>query len=272
DEEEEAAGSGKGGDLPYDVLEAMGGKENISHLDACITRLRVSVNDIGSVDKNRLKKLGASGVLEVGNNIQAIFGPRSETIKGQMKDIMNGKRPRVVEKAPEGGVEQQIEEVNPKALQTEHKEDSFVSPIKGEIKPITEVPDAVFSGKMMGDGFAIIPSNGKIVSPVDGKIVNLFPTKHAIGILSDSGREILIHVGIDTVKLKGQGFETFVKEGDMIKAGQQLLQVDLDYVKQNAPSIMTPIVFTNLQSGENVVINKPGNVDLNDKDIIKIEK
>ncbi|MEW9109790.1 MAG: glucose-specific PTS transporter subunit IIBC [Cytobacillus gottheilii] len=272
DEEEATAGSGKGGDLPYDVLEAMGGKENISHLDACITRLRVSVNDIGSVDKNRLKKLGASGVLEVGNNIQAIFGPRSETIKGQMKDIMNGKRPRVVEKAPEGGVEQQIEEVNPEALQTEHKEDSFVSPIKGEIKPITEVPDAVFSGKMMGDGFAIVPSNGKIVSPVDGKIVNLFPTKHAIGILSDSGREILIHVGIDTVKLKGQGFETFVKEGDAIKAGQQLLQVDLKYIKQNAPSIMTPIVFTNLQSGEKVVINKPGNVDLNDKEIIKIEK
>lgn len=108
----------------------MGGQENIAHLDACITRLRVSVNDIKNVDKDRLKKLGASGVLEVGNNIQAIFGPRSETIKGQMKDIMSGKRPRAVEKAPEGGVEQQIEEVNPEALQTEHKEDSFIAPLK----------------------------------------------------------------------------------------------------------------------------------------------
>jgi glucose PTS system EIICBA or EIICB component len=273
EEEEAAGGASKGGDLPYEILEAMGGQGNISHLDACITRLRVSVNDIKDVDKNRLKKLGASGVLEVGNNIQAIFGPRSETIKGQMKDIMSGKKPRPVEKAPEKGVEQQIEEVNPEALQTEHKgEDIFVSPIKGEIKPITDVPDAVFSGKMMGDGFAIVPSEGTIVSPVDGKIVNLFPTKHALGLLSDSGREILIHVGIDTVNLKGQGFETLVKENDRVEKGQPLLKVDLDFVKENAPSIMTPIVFTNLAEGEAVVINKTGSVDLKEEDIITIKK
>ncbi|MGD6857970.1 glucose-specific PTS transporter subunit IIBC [Bacillus infantis] len=273
EEEEEAGGASKGGDLPYEILEAMGGQENISHLDACITRLRVSVNDIKDVDKNRLKKLGASGVLEVGNNIQAIFGPRSETIKGQMKDIMSGKKPRPVEKAPEKGVEQQIEEVNPEALQSEHKgEDIFVSPIKGEIKPITDVPDAVFSGKMMGDGFAIVPTEGTIVSPVDGKIVNLFPTKHALGLLSDSGREILIHVGIDTVNLKGQGFETLVKENDRVEKGQPLLKVDLDFVKENAPSIMTPIVFTNLAEGETVVINKTGSVDIKEEDIITIKK
>ncbi|MCP1156510.1 glucose-specific PTS transporter subunit IIBC [Bacillus infantis] len=273
EEEDVAEGENKGGDLPYQILEAMGGQENISHLDACITRLRVSVNDIKDVNKNRLKKLGASGVLEVGNNIQAIFGPRSETIKGQMKDIMTGKKPRPAEKAPEKGVEQQIEEVNPEALQTEHKgEDVFVSPIKGEIKPITDVPDAVFSGKMMGDGFAIVPSEGTIVSPVDGKIVNLFPTKHALGLLSDSGREILIHVGIDTVNLKGQGFETLVKENDRVEKGQPLLKVDLDFVKENAPSIMTPIVFTNLAEGEAVVINKTGSVDLKEEDIITIKK
>lgn len=272
EDEEETTKSGSGGDLPYEVLEAMGGQENISHLDACITRLRVSVNDISAVDKNRLKKLGAAGVLEVGNNIQAIFGPRSETIKGQMKDIMSGKRPRKIEKAPEGGVEQQIEEVNPEALQTERKEDTFVSPIKGEIKPITEVPDAVFSGKMMGDGFAIIPEKGIIVSPVNGKIVNLFPTKHAIGLLSESGREILIHVGIDTVKLKGQGFEALVAENDQVKAGQPLLKVDLDYIKENAPAIITPIVFTNLQEGEKINIKKSGSVSLEEKDIIEISK
>jgi glucose PTS system EIICBA or EIICB component len=271
-EDEETAASGKGGDLPYEVLDAMGGQENIAHLDACITRLRVSVNDIKNVDKERLKKLGASGVLEIGNNIQAIFGPRSETIKGQMKDIMSGKRPRAVEKAPEGGVEQQIEEVNPEALQTEHKEDSFIAPLKGEIKPITEVPDAVFSGKMMGDGFAIVPAEGTVVSPVDGKIVNMFPTKHAIGILSDSGREILIHVGIDTVNLKGQGFEALVAENDRVEAGQPLLKVDLDYIGENATSTITPIVFTNLQQGEAIKINKPGAVDLKEKDIIVISK
>lgn len=272
EEEEEAANTGKGGDLPYEVLEAMGGKENISNLDACITRLRVSVNDIDQVDKNRLKKLGAAGVLEVGNNIQAIFGPRSETIKGQMKDIMNGKRPRIVAKAPEDGVKQQIEEVNPDALQTERRKDIFVSPIKGEVMSIKEVPDAVFSGKMMGDGFAILPSEGTVVSPVDGKIINLFPTKHAIGILSDSGQEILIHIGIDTVKLKGEGFELKVEENDHVKAGQPLLSVDLDFVKNHAPSIITPIVFTNLKEGESVVINKPGMVELEEKEIISISK
>ncbi|MCM3125793.1 MULTISPECIES: glucose-specific PTS transporter subunit IIBC [unclassified Mesobacillus] len=273
---EEGGVKGQASDLPYEVLDAMGGKENIAHLDACITRLRVSVNDIGNVDKDRLKKLGAAGVLEVGNNIQAIFGPRSETIKGQMKDIMSGKRPRPVETNQATEVEQQIEEVNPEALQTHHDADSaaetFVSPIKGEIKPITEVPDQVFSGKMMGDGFAIVPAEGTIVSPVDGKIVNLFPTKHAIGILSDSGREILIHVGIDTVNLKGQGFETLVSENDTVTKGQPLLKVDLDYIKENATSIITPIVFTNLSEGESIVINKEGNVDVKDENIITISK
>ncbi|KOP78248.1 glucose-specific PTS transporter subunit IIBC [Cytobacillus solani] len=272
EEEEEAVVSGKGGDLPYEVLEAMGGKENITNLDACITRLRVSVNDINNVDKNRLKKLGAAGVLEVGKNIQAIFGPRSETIKGQMKDIMNGKRPRAAVKAPEDGVKQQIEEVNPDALQNEGEKDLFVSPIKGEVMPITEVPDAVFSEKMMGDGFAILPSEGTIVSPVDGKIINLFPTKHAIGILSDSGREILIHIGIDSVKLKGEGFEVSVQENEYVKAGQPLLKVDLDFVKNHTPSIITPIVFTNLKEGEGVVIKKQGMVELKEEDIISISK
>ncbi|RSD20634.1 glucose-specific PTS transporter subunit IIBC [Mesobacillus subterraneus] len=275
--EEEGGAKGQAGDLPYEVLEAMGGKENIAHLDACITRLRVSVNDINNVDKNRLKKLGAAGVLEVGNNIQAIFGPRSETIKGQMRDIINGKRPRPVETSQAGEVEQQIEEVNPEALQTHHADadgaaEVFVSPIKGELKPITEVPDQVFSGKMMGDGFAIVPTEGTIVSPVNGKIVNLFPTKHAIGILSEGGREILIHVGIDTVNLKGQGFETLVSENDTVTKGQPLLKVDLDYIKEHATSIMTPIVFTNLGEGESIVINKQGNVDVKEENIIKISK
>ncbi|RFB19257.1 PTS glucose transporter subunit IICBA [Bacillus sp. HNG] len=257
---------GKAGDLAFNILHAMGGQENIAHLDACITRLRVSVNDIKHVDKDELKKLGAAGVLEVGNNIQAIFGPRSEIIKSQMQDVMSGKKPREVETS-------RNEEVKPDILTNEyHGEDQFVSPIKGEIKPITEVPDAVFSGKMMGDGFAIIPSEGVIASPVNGKIINVFPTKHAIGILSNSGREILIHVGIDTVNLKGQGFEIFVSENDKVEIGQQLLKVDLDYIKENATSIMTPIVFTNLAEGEKIVNKKQGNIDLSEENIIEITK
>jgi PTS system D-glucosamine-specific IIC component len=273
EEDEEAEGSAStAGSLPGDILDAMGGKENISHLDACITRLRVSVNDIGNVDKNRLKKLGAAGVLEVGNNIQAIFGPRSETIKGQMKDIIDGKRPRKVETSPEVGVEKQIEDVVPKPLRTDEVSERFVSPIKGELKPITEVPDAVFAEKMMGDGFAIVPEEGLVVSPVDGTIVNLFPTKHAIGIVSEAGREILIHVGIDTVKLEGKGFEALVAQGDKVTSGQPLLKVDIEYVKNNASSIITPIVFTNLSEGESIKIEKAGNVDREEADVISINK
>ncbi|MCK1994983.1 PTS transporter subunit EIIC [Peribacillus muralis] len=271
DEDTESTGTAStAGSLPGDILDAMGGKENISHLDACITRLRVSVNDIGSVDKNRLKKLGAAGVLEVGNNIQAIFGPRSETIKGQMKDIMDGKKPRKVEASPEKGVENQIEDIVPAPLRTEGVSERFVSPIKGELKSITEVPDAVFAEKMMGDGFAILPLEGLVVSPVDGTIVNLFPTKHAIGIVSEAGREILIHVGIDTVKLEGKGFEALVAQGDKVTSGQPLLKVDLEYVKNNAASIITPIVFTNLSEGESVKIEKNGNVDREEADVISI--
>lgn len=273
EEEEDQAPTGKSGsgDLAANILDAMGGKENIAHLDACITRLRVSVNDIKHVDKAELKKLGAAGVLEVGNNIQAIFGPRSETIKGQMKDIMSGKRPRSTSvETAEKGAEQS--NVNTDAIEKARQNEVFAAPLKGEIKPITEVPDQVFAGKMMGDGFAIVPAEGTVVSPVNGKIVNLFPTKHAIGILSDTGREILIHVGIDTVNLKGQGFETLVSENDIIEQGQPLLKVDLNYIKEHATSTITPIVFTNLAEGEKVVINKQGQVDLKQEGIIKITK
>ncbi|WP_160724820.1 glucose-specific PTS transporter subunit IIBC [Bacillus sp. USDA818B3_A] len=268
-EEEDQGTTGKaaGGDLASNILDAMGGQGNIAHLDACITRLRVSVNDIKNVNKDELKRLGAAGVLEVGNNIQAIFGPRSETIKGQMKDIMSGKRPRAA--APE---QQQTQPTTTDAMQNARQNEVFAAPLKGEIKPITEVPDQVFAGKMMGDGFAIVPSEGMVVSPVNGKIVNLFPTKHALGILSDTGREILIHVGIDTVNLKGQGFETLVAENDIIEQGQPLLKFDINYIKEHATSTITPVVFTNLTEGEKVVIEKSGQVNMKQEGIIKITK
>jgi glucose PTS system EIICBA or EIICB component len=261
---EEGGKAGSTSDLPYDILAAMGGQENITTLDACITRLRVSVKDVKNVDKKELQKLGAAGVLEVGNNIQAIFGPRSEIIKGQIQDVISGKRPRA-EAISEPATTDAVK-VNSNAT------DQFVSPIQGELKPLSEVPDAVFAEKMMGDGFAIVPSEGTIVSPVNGKVVSLFPTKHAIGILSDSGREILIHVGIDTVKLEGKGFEALVAQDDRIEIGQPLLQVDLDYIKEHATSIITPIIFTNLFEGEEIGINKLGHVNLQEENIITIKK
>ncbi|MCY8464731.1 PTS glucose transporter subunit IIABC [Bacillus atrophaeus] len=272
-ESDDSGKQGEAGDLPYEILQAMGDQENIKHLDACITRLRVTVNDQKKVDKDRLKKLGASGVLEVGNNIQAIFGPRSDGLKTQMQDIIAGRTPRPEPRtSAEEEVSQQVEEVIADPLQNEIGEEVFVSPITGEIHPITDVPDQVFSGKMMGDGFAILPTEGIVVSPVRGKILNVFPTKHAIGLQSDDGKEILIHFGIDTVSLKGEGFTSFVSEGDRVEPGQKLLEVDLDAVKPNVPSLMTPIVFTNLAEGESVGIKANGSVKREQEDIVKIEK
>ncbi|WP_100406349.1 glucose-specific PTS transporter subunit IIBC [Bacillus solitudinis] len=258
DESSETHNSGSVSDLPYDVLKALGGKENLANLDACITRLRVSVHDVNQVEKDTLKKLGASGVMQMGNNIQAIFGPRSDQIKTQIQDILKGRTPvqtkdKVTTNQPVSGLI------------------DFSIPIDGEILPLSSVPDQVFSTKMMGDGFAINPSNGIIASPITGTVVNLFPTKHAIGLVSESGKEVLIHVGIDTVTLKGDGFEALVQQGDQVKQGQELLRVDLAFIKERVPSTITPIIFTNLAEGEHVRILKSGPVKLGDKQAIQLE-
>lgn len=250
--------------LAENILVAMGGQENIDTLNACITRLRVSVHDVSKVDKDELKALGAAGVLEVGQNIQAIFGPRSEIIKGQMQDVMSGKKVKVVEEMAEETPKIQDKE-------TETATQSIVVPATGELMEITEVPDQVFSGKMMGDGFAIKPTNGEFVSPVNGKIINVFPTKHAIGIMSDDGKEILIHIGIDTVHLNGEGFEMMIAEGDEVVQGDVLVKVDLPYIEKHATSIITPIVFTNLAENEQVVI-KSGAVTSKEENRIQINK
>ncbi|WP_227397103.1 glucose-specific PTS transporter subunit IIBC [Jeotgalibacillus aurantiacus] len=270
DEGEERVASSKS-DLPHDILDAMGGSANIANLDACITRLRVQVNEPSKVDKKELKRLGASGVLEIGNNIQAIFGPRSDSLRHQMKDIMDGKTPRPVKVDADQQVQKEIEETTSTAVRNDVEILSdFVAPISGEAVSITEVPDQVFSGKMMGDGFAIIPSDGIVRAPVNGKVVNVSPTKHAIGIESDNGQEILIHFGIDTVKLNGEGFKVHVNEGDLVKAGDLLLEVDLAAIKDRVPSIMTPIVFTNLMNNEKVEVKK-NKISRGDKGIIEVK-
>ena len=180
-------------DLPYEVLEAMGDKDNIKHLDACITRLRVEVNDKSKVDVARLKDLGASGVLEVGNNMQAIFGPKSDQIKHEMQQIMDGKVVRDPVTLDDND-ETVIVDGSQSDLEVTHS--GLVSaPMSGEIVPLSEVPDQVFSEKMMGEGIAIRPSEGEIYAPFDGKIQLVFPTKHALGLVSDLS---LIHISEPT--------------------------------------------------------------------------
>ncbi|MGZ2590914.1 glucose-specific PTS transporter subunit IIBC [Staphylococcus borealis] len=226
--------------LPFDVLDAMGGKENIKHLDACITRLRVEVNDKSKVDVQGLKALGASGVLEVGNNMQAIFGPKSDQIKHDMSLIMKGE----ITKPSETTV---TEETSDEPINVEEiKETEIYAPGTGHIIPLSEVPDKVFSEKMMGDGVGFVPEKGEIVAPFDGTVKTIFPTKHAIGLESESGVEVLIHIGIDTVKLNGEGFESLVNADESVTQGQPLMKINLAYLKEHAPSTVTPIIITNL--------------------------
>ncbi|PTG41375.1 PTS glucose transporter subunit IICBA [Staphylococcus cohnii] len=229
-------------ELPFKVLDAMGGKENIKHLDACITRLRVEVNEKSQVDVESLKQLGASGVLEVGNNMQAIFGPKSDQIKHDMAQIIAGN----ITKPEETTIES---EAMNESVTVEGE--TIYAPLKGRTVPLDEVPDQVFSDKLMGDGLAIYPDNGEVVAPFDGTVELVFPTKHAIGLKSESGVEVLIHFGLETVGLQGEGFTVHVDSGDTIVKGQLLMTVNLDYIKTHAKSDITPIIVTN--SGEHEI-------------------
>ncbi len=163
------------------------------------------------------------------------------------------------------------DDMNISSKETKTSTEEFISPLEGRLLELSVVPDAVFSQKMMGDGFAIDPESGEIVSPITGTIVTLFHTKHAIGLVSDNGREVLIHFGIDTVALNGEGFTAHVKQGDKVNIGDKLITVDLESVKDKVPSLISPIIFTNLKDGESVEINPNRKVSLREKDIVTIK-
>lgn len=215
-------------ELAAKVLEALGGAGNLVRLDACITRLRISVNDPKRVDKEALKTLGATGVMQVDKSFQAIFGTASEAIKEEILRMVGV-----------GG-------------NSANSRIKVASPMSGQIVDLSDVPDKTFSDRMVGDGFAVIPSDGRVVSPVDGRVTLVFPTMHAVGITSREGLEVLVHVGIDTVKLNGQGFKALVAQGDEVRKGQVILEADLNVISQKAPSIVTPVIFTNLKGSDAV--------------------
>ncbi|WP_404454339.1 N-acetylglucosamine-specific PTS transporter subunit IIBC [Virgibacillus necropolis] len=265
-----APSSGKGrknyDGTAYHYLDALGGPENIKTLDYCATRLRLQMNDMSKVDEKALKRQGANGVMKVNKkNLQVIVGTTVEFLADAM-------RKRMDQGNMEAPTDSNAKEANDTSVQTQgFNADEFVMPVKGTMMPITEVPDQVFSQKMMGDGFAIDPEDGLYVSPVDGEILNVFPTKHAVGIQSESGHEILVHIGLDTVELEGVGFDVYVKEGDKVKKGDVLVKVDLDYVKANATSTVSPIVFTNLSENESVELLQSGTIGAGNKGIIDIK-
>lgn len=229
----------KGSERAAKILEAIGGKDNIEVLDACITRLRLTLKNVSIVDKSMLKALGAAGVLTAGNSVQAIFGTEAERIKDEIKGIISNGGFIPSKTAKEIKVEAPVRKAISGTVE-------ILNPIEGEIVDLSKVPDEVFSAKLLGDGFAIIPSDNKLYSPVTGEIKVLFPTKHAVAIVTDNGLEVLVHVGIDTVNLNGEGFTTYVEQGNKVKKGDLLLSFDQKLIKEKAKSNITPVIFTNM--------------------------
>jgi glucose-specific phosphotransferase system IIA component len=233
------------------VLAALGGSGNIREIDACITRLRLTVNDTAKVREEELKALGASGVMKAaGGNLQVVFGVESDALKEEIKAIMAGAPAVRTSPAKKS-----------KAAATSKADSALLNlaaPLKGEVIPLTEVPDDTFASRMLGDGFAIDPSEGLVCSPADAEVVQVFRTQHALGLRTDEGLEILIHVGIDTVKMNGEGFKALVTEGQRVKKGDKLLEFDLELVKSQAKSAITPVIFTNMEAVKGLEIIKRG--------------
>lgn len=238
----------KGSERASKVLEAIGGKDNIEVLDACITRLRLNLKDTSKVNKSALKSLGAAGVLMTGSSVQAIFGTDAERIKDDIKSII----------AHGGKVEASSEiEVRPEVEKKVVLGGSYslASPIEGEIVELDKVPDEVFSDKLLGDGFAVVPKGNKVYAPADGEVTVLFPTKHAVAITTKEGLEVLIHVGIDTVSLNGEGFTAHVAQGDKVKKGDLLLTLDLELIGAKVKSLISPVIITNMNIIESINVN-----------------
>ncbi|WXR61730.1 glucose PTS transporter subunit IIA [Peptostreptococcaceae bacterium AGR-M142] len=246
-----------------EVLLALGDAKNIKHIDACITRLRLELNDDSIINEKRLKALGASGVMKAGGgSVQVVFGPAAEGLKDEIKTVMAA--------GGASSVDIKKEEVKEETKEKIKKAKRLISsPMKGKLVDLKDVPDQTFADKLLGEGIAIEPVDGLVTSPVSGEIVQLFRTNHAVGLKTDDGLEVLVHVGIDTVNMNGEGFEAFVKQGDRVEVGDKLLNVDLELVKQKAKSIITPIVVTNTFEFDSIKSIKNGDV-ANKEDIIEV--
>ena len=233
------------------ITRGLGGKANISDVDCCATRLRCTVFDAKLVQEATLKATGASGVVYKGNGVQIIYGPHVTVIKSNLEEYLE--HALEVEDIKEKELPQEEDKVVKSTENMDIVETIIISsPITGEVAPLEEAPDEVFAGKMLGDGGTVIPTDDIIVAPEDGEIGFVFETKHAVGFIADSGVEMLIHMGIDTVKLNGQGFEALVEAGQKVKKGTPILKLDLDYIKENAPSLVSPVICTELKENQKV--------------------
>ncbi|MGA7587371.1 MAG: N-acetylglucosamine-specific PTS transporter subunit IIBC [Rouxiella badensis] len=242
-------------------ISAIGGSENLTGIDACITRLRLNVKDSSLVDDGLAKRLGASGVIRLNKqSVQVIVGTRAEIIAGAMRTVMTT-GPVAAAAAPATAAP--VAAVKPQAVPNAPKPvlETLVSPITGEVVALAQVPDEAFASGAVGEGLAIRPTQKTVVAPANGVLVKIFNTNHAFCLETESGAEVVVHIGLDTVALNGQGFTRLVEEGATVKAGQPVLELDLDYLNGNARSMISPVVVSNMEdysgltllAGESVV-------------------
>ncbi|MDG8806817.1 PTS transporter subunit IIBC [Streptococcus pneumoniae] len=243
------------GSQAVNIINLLGGRANIVDVDACMTRLRVTVKDADKVgNAEQWKAEGAMGLVMKGQGVQAIYGPKADVLKSDIQDILDSGE-IIPETLPSQMTEAQQNTVHFKGLTEE-----VYSVADGQVVALEQVKDPVFAQKMMGDGFAVEPANGNIVSPVSGTVSSIFPTKHALGIVTEAGLEVLVHIGLDTVSLEGKPFTVHVAEGQKVVAGDLLVTADLDAIRAAGREISTVVVFTNGDAIKSVKLEKTGSL------------
>ena len=243
------------GSQAVNIINLLGGRANIVDVDACMTRLRVTVKDADKVgDAEQWKAEGAMGLVMKGQGVQAIYGPKADVLKSDIQDILDSG-----EVIPET-LPSQMTEAQQNAVQYKGLTEEVYSVADGEVIALEQVKDPVFSQKMMGDGFAVEPTNGNIVSPVSGTVSSIFPTKHALGLVTEAGLEVLVHIGLDTVSLEGKPFTVHVAEGQKVAAGDLLVTADLDAIRAAGRETSTVVVFTNGDAIKSVKLEKTGSL------------
>ena len=243
------------GSQAVNIINLLGGRANIVDVDACMTRLRVTVKDADKVgDAEQWKAEGAMGLVMKGQGVQAIYGPKADVLKSDIQDILDSGE-IIPETLPSQMTEAQQNTVQFKGLTEE-----VYSVADGQVVALEQVKDPVFAQKMMGDGFAVEPANGNIVSPVSGTVSSIFPTKHALGLVTEAGLEVLVHIGLDTVSLEGKPFTVHVAEGQKVAAGDLLVTADLDAIRAAGRETSTVVVFTNGDTIKSVKLEKTGSL------------
>ncbi|EMF7242561.1 PTS N-acetyl glucosamine transporter subunit IIABC [Klebsiella pneumoniae] len=247
--------------LATSYIAAVGGTDNLKAIDACITRLRLTVGDSAKVNDAACKRLGASGVVKLNKQtIQVIVGAKAESIGDEMKKVVTRGPVAAAAAAPAGNVATAAPAAKPQAVANAKTVESLVSPITGDVVALEQVPDEAFASKAVGDGIAVKPTSNIVVAPAAGTVVKIFNTNHAFCLETNNGAEIVVHIGIDTVALEGKGFKRLVEEGTDVKAGEPILEMDLDFLNANARSMISPVVCSNSDDYSALVILASGKV------------